>query len=63
MMLQDGVVYVQLLVHVRGCGLVDVTSKDGVNDYVGRSSRVVEVRVVYCTDCGILKNLNKKNSS
>ncbi|WP_423900697.1 NifU family protein [Eggerthia catenaformis] len=46
-MLQDGVVYVQLFGACQGCGLVDVTIKDGVEQIMLEEvPGVVEVRVV-----------------
>ena len=45
--LQDGVVYVQLFGACQGCGLVDVTIKDGVEQIMLEEvPGVVEVRVV-----------------
>lgn len=46
-MLQDGVVYVQLFGACQGCGLVDVTIKDGVEQIMLEEvPGVIEVRVV-----------------
>ncbi len=46
-MLQDGVVYVQLSGACQGCGLVDVTIKDGVEQIMLEEvPGIVEVRVV-----------------
>ena len=46
-MLQDGVVYVQLFGACQGCGLVDVTIKDGVEQIMLEEvPGIVEVRVV-----------------
>ena len=46
-MLQDGVVYVHLFGACQGCGLVDVTIKDGVEQIMLEEvPGVVEVRVV-----------------
>ena len=46
-MFQDGIVYVQLFGACNGCGLVDVTIKDGVEQIMLEEvPGVTEVRVV-----------------